>query len=104
MEYNADELYGIVEHFCCTYWRETFGHGISCFDNTLMDLDWFLEEDEMLQFVTYVNTTFGTSFSTELHACIYLDDLYKRIVKQEEEKGVFLPEYHKMMKLWGYEE
>jgi len=103
MTYTFDELYGMADHFCCCYWEETFGHGCYCFDNTLMDLDWFLEEDEMLQFVTYVNTTFGTDFSTKTHACIYLDELYKGIAKQEQERGVFLPEYYKMMKQWGYE-
>ncbi len=79
---DKEELYREIDDFCCRYWDETFGHSIFTIDNTLEDLDHFLDEDEMLQFVTYVNKTFGTKLSTEVHACIPLDYLYKQILEK----------------------
>ena len=74
--------YTEIDDFCTRYWSETFGHTILCFDNTMEDLDHFLDEEEMLQFVTYVNETFGTQLSTEEHVDIRLDYLYKQILEK----------------------
>ncbi len=103
---DKEKLYYEIEDFFITYWEKTYGHSIYCFDNTMEDLDHFLDEDEMLQFVTYINTTFETNFSTEVHACITLDQLYKQILKKAFESydgttDIFHEEKNKHLKKWG---
>ena len=109
---NTDEklidkksLYSEIDDFCCRYWSETFGHSIFTVDNTLEDLDHFLDEDEMLQFVTYVNKTFGTKLRTTVHACITLDYLYKQILEKAVESydghtDIFHEEQARKRKEW----
>ena len=97
--------YTEIDDFCTRYWSETFGHTILCFDNTIEDLDHFLDEDEMLQFVTYVNKTFGTQLSTEEHADIRLDYLYKQILEKAVESydgytDIFHEEQARKWKEW----
>lgn len=98
-------MYSEIDDFCTRYWSETFGHTILCFDNTMEDLDHFLDEDEMLQFVTYVNKTFGTKLGTTVHACITLDYLYKQILEKAVESydghtDIFHEEQARKSKEW----
>jgi hypothetical protein len=105
---DMNQWYYDIENFCIQYWRETFGHSIFCFDNTLIDLDFFLEEDEMLQFTTYINDTFGTKLSTKQHADIPLYYLYKQILEKaiesfDGQKDIFHEEYSKKLQEWNIE-
>lgn len=101
--------YTEIDDFCTRYWSETFGHSIFTIDNTISDLDYFLDEDEMLQFVTYVNETFGTQLSTHIHACITLDYLYKQILEKAVESydgytDIFHEEQARKRKEWDGDE
>ena len=104
-QFDKKSLYFEIDDFCTRYWSETFGHSIFTIDNTISDLDYFLDEDEMLQFVSYVNETFGTQLSTKVHACITLDYLYKQILEKTVEScdgctDIFHEEQARKRKEW----
>lgn len=108
-QFDKKSLYVEIDDFCTRYWYETFGHSIFTFDNTISDLDYFLDEEEMLQFVTYVNETFGTQLSTEEHADIRLDYLYKQILEKAVESydgytDIFHEEQARKRKEWDGDE
>lgn len=94
-------LYADIENFCISYWKEEFGHTIWCCDNSLEDLDHFLDDNELPLFVNYINKTFGTNLNTNKHAFITLDTLYKAIEYKTLECDNFYYIYNKKIKEWN---